>query len=461
MLERPYLFAPIANDFIGDWFLNAFNTNEKYSKKLDVKLIVSQPVKEKIHINKDFQGVDIISISQDEMFSPFEKGTHYTEIVNKATTRRLTDNQNTYYKNLILDKLKGWKPDIIMTINPSPQFIRDLDKDILVLDLESAIFSRYPFMRSFYYDACGMGSNNFLNKYKDKISKFKISKKENQQIKYFKKQVKKELCKYNSVKKTISELRKKFKYVVLLPLQFSGVPAIDTEMLFESQYACLTYVLDNVPKDCAVIATEHDFNMFVSKDNCAEKLKKKYPNFVHIEKMNAFNSASINFLPYIDGIINITSTTAIQALLFDIKIISLAKGFNNWMADAQGIDNIKEILKKPTRNKNNILYWYLTHYVTLEKDVYNAEKVYKKLQGYLDKFKAEGINFSFYTKINDMQEFSDYVIEYMRKKIRNKRLFSGLPFLEKIKNYIAKKLKNAGKLHRKSEEYLNIIKGKI
>ena len=46
--------------------------------------------------------------------------------------------------------------------------------------------------------------------------------------------------------------------------------------------------------------------------------------------------------------------TGTQAMLWDLKVISMDKTYSNWFCDKHGLDNIEEFLKTPKKDNSNM-----------------------------------------------------------------------------------------------------------
>lgn len=361
---------------------------------------------------KNMSDLNFIPLTDKELKKTFDPNSSFHDIYEKIFADDLDSKQRDYFSKLLKDKLGDWVPDIIIEFPVYAKFLSSVYPSALNLLEENAIFSRYPFMRTMYYDPCGAFGYNFLNKFKDEIKNFKITEAQVKQVQDLKDNVVKIIDENNPFAELLKEYKNKYKKLVLLPL--CGTIPIGDEYNFKNDYNLLSYVLENVPEDIGVFVTQHGDGGFLN-DRYLEYFRNKYKNFIYIKELHVhqYHSASVNLFNCVDAIINPISATGIMGLLWDKKIISVSNYFNDWMKDAQGVENIKEILNQPNENKNNIIYWYLTHYAVFEKRYSENDWLYNYFSKRIDKFQKEGITFDYYEQNEDIAELSEYIINHL------------------------------------------------
>jgi len=344
----------------------------------------------------------------------------HNEAVQKLYSGDLTEKFLQDLKELYRQKLKGFEPDIVMQFEYHNKSYDTIFPNALNLTFQGGLFKRGLGPETYFIDPLGSLKDSSLNIFSDEINNFVITKEQNDIIYNFKLLINR-LIKENTsyVGATLAPYREKFDYLVLLPLQISNHYGFDTEIGFKTQYDFLEYVLDNVPENVGVIVTEHDHEHFLNegtfeKGGFLKWFQKKYKNLLYIKELlgcGGYSSPSIYFLPEVDAVINVSSSVALMATLFDKKIISAGKTYNNCFKDTQGLDNIVEVLNRPMKNKNSFLYWFLTHYVFLEKQLKDKDFMYQYLCRSLEKYKNDGIKFTYFEKMNEIDEVCNSIIK--------------------------------------------------
>lgn len=382
------------------------------SHNCEIKTIVSEPALYQKTYGKIFDKMNFVALNDDEILSIFKRGITFGEIRLKIFHSRLTETEESNYINLVKSKIGLFNPDVIITFPTHNNYLNKAFPHSLVLNNENGIFSRPPFMRTLRYEPFNY-INNFPNIFYEDIKAYKISNEINEKVENFKRKLVEIIDKHNPYNKILKDLKKKYQSLILLPLITDNGYE---ESYSNDEYIYLLDTLKSVPKDIGIIITKHDFTKGKINKKVLDYLKHKYPNIIDINcsEYNSYGSASIHFYKYVDAIINCMTSTGLQATLWDTKIIANDKKYSHWFSDYIGLDNIKEKLHAPKTSKNNMLYWYLTHYIVYEKHFNEPNWYYNYFKTKLDKYKKEGITFNFFEQIEDFDEIANYILDYVK-----------------------------------------------
>ena len=328
----------------------------------------------------------------------------------------LNDAEANRLRSIIYNKLGNWNPDVIISLGVANcrKIWQNIYPKALCLTQENAIFSRPPYPRTLCYDPIGISKGSFLTTFSEDIKSVSIDENQRKSVENFRKKLVTLLESNSTVSEQIIEETKKFRKTVLLPLTGNFLPYYVGESKYRNSFDLLEYVLKNIPRDVGVFVTESDISGILDDENYAY-FHQKYPNFIFMKKANikGFNAASLHFLPYVDAVINEYSKTGITALLYDKPVISLADPSNDLIKDGN-IEDLEKVLSAPVRNKDNILYWYFTHYVVFQKDFEKENFLRNFLKTKLEKFRDHGIGFDFYEQINDFDDVANYVLDCVK-----------------------------------------------
>lgn len=413
-IERGGNSAGILVDHFYFFLMQSWGCEDK-----DVKTLVPEWTHIGLKKNRYDKYFNSIPIYKSEILKNYKFDTSLEELfIKQYSDKGFSRKEKEYFKELTLKKLNGWVPDIIFCFSYLSPFLRELFPDVLILAQENAIFSsRAPFMRSLFYDPCGFGRHSFLNKYSNEINNFAINEEQNILVESLKNGIVNEVEKHNTNKDIISEYRKKFSKLILLPLATTcGSPQKETEFTHDFYYT--DYLMQSLPQDIGVVVTQHDIGASVLNQHMVSYLKAKYPNFIFLNNHGVFSSASLNIFAHVDAVVNLSSGTGLQAILWDKPVIAMDKKFSHWFSDKVGIDGIQEFLEKPVKSKNNLIYWYLTHYCMFENRLSDSEWLNNYFTKKLDKFKKDGIRFDFYEQIEDFELLSKYIIDYVKEQYK-------------------------------------------
>ncbi|WP_368031183.1 hypothetical protein [Arcobacter sp. s6] len=380
-----------------DGWINVFckkiiNTLNQNDNTYNFLIMTNEALVKKVNFD-----IQIVQLTQKELLSPFDT-TNYLDVTTAWHLETYSSYQLEDYKTLMLEKLNGFIPDIIITFSPVP-FFKYMFKSTLILHHEYSIFSRLPYPQSWFLDPIGMHSNSFLNKFQDEIKVINLSENQMKLINNFKQSCQNILFQKSPFKNIFDEKRKQFDYLILLPLQFSRYFAFDDLVRFKSQYEYCVYILDNVPSNIGVVVNSHPLHPILSLES-VEFLKIKYSNFIYEDDFNTIEASGQFILPFVDAVITVSSSVGLQTLLFDKKLITLSDKTFSFIADATNIDNIEKVLESENIDKNSFLYFILTRYAITEKYLYNSKWIDSFLVKSLNKFKEQNISIDFYDAID-------------------------------------------------------------
>jgi len=158
--------------------------------------------------------------------------------------------------------------------------------------------------------------------------------------------------------------RKKYKKLVLLPLQLSGRPAFDCVCDFESQIHYLSSVMEKVPPSIGVVVTEHPNYPQITTE-LYQDMTKRYPNFIYKSSFLKVENSSFFLTPLVDAVITVSSSVIWHAMLEGKLACVLGDSDSAPMADCHSMEELIPLLesKKPNATRfYAILYNLLTRY---------------------------------------------------------------------------------------------------
>ena len=375
------------------------------NKNVNFYIASNSALTEKIR-NTDYKDhlKGIFSFEQYELkrFSPTT-----LEILRKWYEKSYTNEDMDVYKNLILTKFKENSFDIIITFSPV-EYLKKIYPSALFLHYEYGMFSRKPYPRTYYLDPVDSNGSSYINKYYLDIQNTTIAE-ENEFLEFLEK-LNDVILKNNPFEKEIKELRKKYKYLVLLPLQASNFWIFDFETEYKSQFEYLEDVLIKTSKfkNIGIIVTQHSSNAFLNNKEIVEYLKNRYNNFILLETTKHYFEISPLLVPYVDAIITVSTSVGFHAILWNKKLITLGKSYLKKLSDSSNLDNLDKVLESNTKNRKKVLYWLLTRYYIPENYIKNSEWMIKFLKTSIEKKYTLK---SFYNEIDNPKILFDNFIE--------------------------------------------------
>lgn len=385
-----------------------------------------------------FKNAENISVSCKEIRDCFNGQVSDWEIYLKDLNGKISDKEEKNVKELLLGKLHGWTPDIVISYPNHFNILNRIFDKSLVLTMENSVFSRPPFPRTIYLDPLGSLETNFMVEFKEEIKNFEITAEQNEKVERLKSFIVNKLKKDFDIEDIIRPYKEKFRKLVLCPLIgiYKGGKLSD----FHNDPEVIEFVMSKVSSNVGVIFTGHPGTNGLQRGSLWY-YREKYPNFIFLPELTRFPMQSPPLFPYIDAIINPYSATGIMALFWDVPIVPLCGYYNDWFKDCDSIDQLEELFLQKKQNKNNILYWYLTHYVCFSRRFGDASFWENYFNNKLEKFRTKGITFDFYEQNDDFDDIAQNIMEAMvpQKKKKKKK-----PWIKRATREVGKVVRFSG-----------------
>ncbi|MBR4356079.1 MAG: hypothetical protein IKP96_05925 [Elusimicrobiaceae bacterium] len=444
-------------DHFGHWLIDYFSHHA-----IDVKFLMNEDL---FYKNQSSHTLDFLNpqlFSKEDVNKIFGDNISHDQLYQKIYQQGLTPEEQQKLSCCLQTKLSNWVPDIIFSLgyNSMTNVMKYIYPKALCLTQENAIFSRPPFNRTLSYDPFNSIPNNFLTKYADEINRFVITEQQNKQVEKLKFAIKNLINKYSPLDNDIQfYYKQKFDKLVLLPLVGKKGTSLFQDCICKTELELIEYVMQHTPKNIGVFVTQSDLFATLTSENI-DYLKNKYPNFIFLQNTDQrrYASNSLYYFKYIDAVLNITSKTGLMALIWDIPVLSLAKTYNRWYQDGQGMEDLLTVLDNPLRNKNHLLYWYFTRYVIFEQNLLKKDFLWEYVNKKIETFRSHGVDSQFFEPINEMDKIIDYVIpnllnhynsqyldrqdfDFVQQKLKNlwQEKLHSLNFIYKIKRHFQKR----------------------
>lgn len=400
-MERPYFKLNWATEFSSS-LIRTLRDSEAYYQ---FAIAMNEPIAE--HYNE--AEVQKFVIEQDEILS-FFLDKKASEILTELYHASPNDQKIEGLARHFFGRLKNFDPDIILSFSPVP-YLQKAFPNALVLHHEYSLFSRPPFPETWYLDPSGNLGHSIMFKHWPALAKsFTWGVEDQAHLVELKKCLQKAISLRNPFHELLAERKANFRSLVLVPLQFSNFYGFDGLCKFKSQYEFLEEVLRNAPSGVGIVATTHPEYPVLDRESAAY-LQKKYGNLIWCPEFELFQSASQYLFEYVDAVLTVSSSVALQALLWDKKIVSLGLGFMTPVSDAKTLKELGKALDAPSQSRDSFVGWILSHYAISTRYLRDPQWLDKFLRRSLKGFR-QGISIgSFFLPIDSFSKIKKSILE--------------------------------------------------
>lgn len=398
---------------------NIIRTLDKSGGSFSYVIAVNEPLSS-VELDLD---VPRVTFTQEDLLAPFQGG--YLEASIAWYQQSFSAEQLRYYVTLMKRKLGSFIPDIIITFSPAP-FFREAYPDALLLHHEYSIFSRSPYPESWFLDPCGMSEHSYLNRFA-KQSVQQLHPAELALVKRFRMKCLEIAERVTPFKEIIYKEKRRFRQLVLLPLQDSSYYSFDGIVPFPSQYDYLVHVLEHVPEDVGVLVTMHP-DYPVIKESAFDFLRKRYKNCIYHPEFSWYYAASQYLVKDADAVLTVSSTVGLQTMFFGTKLATLGNTFG-YLTDCRSLRDLPAFLEGTAPDNDAILHWIVTRYTIMKDDLTDPAWLSSFLQRALDYFRERKcIGPDFFQPVKACSDIYETLLAQMESK------GTGLPVMSKVRS---------------------------
>ena len=283
---------------------------------------------------------------------------------------RMVPGEQPAVLDLLLEQiLKGngdFKPEVIITFAMQADYLKILWPNSHIFYAEAGAFSRSPYPFTLFFDHQGTYSHSVAAQLD--LANLRVDDSAIQLAKEVNKYAKQTLVENDPFTKF--DLRKKFKRLVLFPLQVSNYFSFDDQAPYKTQFEFLLEVLTSAPKDVGIVVTEYvQWGEVLQLEGAGKNLEwftKAFPNLIFKEEFRKFTSPSQYLLPHVDGLITICSNLGYQALFLEKRLGCSYDSFLKNVSHDYSIQDFFKNLKKVPVDKTIFLAWYIERYAVPE-----------------------------------------------------------------------------------------------
>ena len=393
-------------DVLADHLVNFLAAPLLKSGRVELKAVVSDIAAWQCRDDARFAGIDLIPFGADDLRRVFPECRSMDAMTRAFFRDELTPEGRAAFGGILLDRLGGWTPEVIVAYPTNFGPLRALFPEALCLIEENGIVSRPPFPRALRFEPVSF-LNGFANAHRDELRALVATDGERAELARLREGLRRVLGPVNPLRVEMEELRSRYRRLVLVP-----VPAANPygEAAWDDQVLWLRDVLARVPDDVGVIATFHDNVGAQLNARTAAYLQSRHPNLI-AKCGGGYGSQSVWMMPYVDAVLNCETMTGFVGLLLGVRMVALDRSYSGWAADAEGLGSLAEALARPPADLSGLLVWLLTRFTVTERRFGDAGWFYRFFADKLAAYRRGERGLGLYAQVEELKDVVDFLLK--------------------------------------------------
>lgn len=360
---------------------------KKVNNQLEVRFILSDALYQQIltkkpaWLNKDIYTIELKEL--EKIYPDYHVATY-----NNYHKPQLIDNSKQKLADIVKQSLKdNWTPDIILMHETHAPFLQCAFPDALVLHTMYGMTFKEPYPQTYLFDYLGLYSNSIFNQ-RDILSDITISDNDRKNLYKIKNWYAQQIVPHDPVWGIIEKYQSQYDKLILLPLQVDGYYAFTECSEYQTQIDFLKDVLEKTPKEWGVIVTGHsNYGKMVSKKTFLN-LKLQHENLIQLDELDKIPYVSQALLPHVDAIVSVSSSLALQSLIFNKPLIVAGFSHINKIATCslKDIQNVFKIPYDELKNFKVLKFFFLKYHLLHKRKVEDFSAFYQYLSAYYNNF---------------------------------------------------------------------------
>ena len=289
------------------------------------------------------------------------------------------------------------EPDVVITYENATHWLKSVFPNAVFLHETFGAFSRAPFAVFESFNPCEPLWGSFQSKFAKELKAENLSDEEADVLRKLRRQSMKSLAELTPFKQTISAWYDEYDSVCLLACQVDDYFAFTACSEYQTQEDLVRYALEHTPSNIALVVTEHAYSRSLS-DGIVEELSKKYHNFKYLS--DNIPSISQFLVPYIDGVISVSSSLAYQAALWRKPFFAIGRSHVDIFCTADTFEQFnQQVINQEFINQDGMLYHLLSAvHLSHKFELFDGEALYKRLSNLHQAIKAKGITYDLFKR---------------------------------------------------------------
>jgi hypothetical protein len=292
-----------------------------------------------------------------------------SEILDGLHHGRWTGAQLARYGELVRDRMGEFVPDVIITRTPVP-FLSLAYPDAVVFGTECGPFSRRPYPMTTFLDPCGLWEESIPGAYARELLARPVSEDDHILLARIRAHYRSFFTATSPFHPLEEEMRRRYRRVAFLPLQFAGESGFDLNAPFRSQGEYLFHVLERIPPGLGLLVVEHPTAIWIGDsidEETRDYVSDRYPQVVFVDH-RTIPSAGQYLIHHADYVFCVSSSLGLQAVLWAKPMIAVGRCPYRAFATFASVDAIDLSVESDTGPCfEGALAWLLRHYYAHER----------------------------------------------------------------------------------------------
>ncbi len=374
--------------------------NLSLSKDVNVKVLLSDSVYNNAKEEGLLKSAEAIVVSQDKVKEKLgDSSVLYGSYVDGSCSFQ---KEESFYREI----LKEFEPDVIVCYECLAPYFSNIFPNVIILNNTLGMLSRAPYPEMSVIDPVGIYGNSFISENIDCIRKYKASDSERIIVNKFKSKL---INKVSSNKHNFKDKFTQFDTYILLPLQVSGYFAFDSYCDFKSQLDFVENVMEKTPSNVGIIVTTHGVESSVFECDKGIDILKKHSNLIYDVEINSLRWSSQHVLPYCHGVISVSSSVAMTAMLWELPVYSPSNSHLKVISQNSIEKFYKLCLEKKKIKYDGILEFLILHYNVTTHELHTTNYLFRFILRCLEyKNRSKEIDLEFYIGLQNSNDFGIY-----------------------------------------------------
>lgn len=392
-------------DVLADHLVNFFGAALLASGQAEIKAVVSDVTAEQGRGDARFAGIELIPFDEADLRRVFPDCRSLDAMTLAFFRDELTPAGRDAFRSILVERLRGWTPDVIVAYPTNFGPLRTVFPDALCLIEENGIVSRSPFPRSLRFESVSF-MNGFANAHASELRALRATSAERAELVRLRDGLRRILGSVNPHRAEMEAIRGRFRRLVLAPVPASNFYG---ESEWDDQVLWLRDVLAHVPSDVGVIATFHDNVGAQLNGRLADVLRARHPNLI-AKCGGGYENQSVWLMPYVDAVLNCESMTGFLGLLLGVRMIALDRSYSGWAAESAGIGSVAETLERPPQDFDGLVVWLLTRFTVFERRFGDGDWYVRWFADKLAAFRRGDTGLGLYGQGEELKDVVDFLL---------------------------------------------------